>query len=330
MNLPIAADHGFGRVLLHTRSLDQAERRSSALLSPHRLHVAERSAFDARIDGVSLGAVGALKMRYGSAVTVDGAPPDGFVAVTIPLFGAMTVEHNGHRFEVTAGRSGAVIAPGSPLVLRWSQGLVLLCIRIEVTALQAFADLLDPAGRGTPLSFLTPITNPHAVLGLLGWVSTVQAVSRQSSPGSPVAGMPVTTRLREQVMTSLLVSQPNSRRRGLMSSDDAVTCKAVRMAVAIVEADPACYPTLTQLAQRTGTSVRTLQQGFRKELGTTPQSYITQVRLRHAHDDLVSRAGEKTTVAAVARRWGFSNVGRFAHQYAAAFGELPSQALYDH
>lgn len=322
-------DIRFRQVLLRTRSLDEAERRSSALLSPHRLRVAEERSFDAQIEGVSLGAVAAMRMSYGSAVTVVGAPPDGFVAVTVPLCGAMIVEHGGHRFEMVAQRSGAVITPSSSLTLRWSPGLVLLCIRLEVEALQAFADVLDPRGKGTPLSFLTPITDPRAVQSLLGWVSTVQVVDRQGLAGPVPAAAPVLTRLREQVMTSLLAAQPNSRRRGLLSPEDTVTRRAVREAVAAIEADPAGCATPTQLARRTGVGLRALQQGFREVLDTTPHTYATRARLRRAHDDLViSCAGDGTTVTAVAQRWGFTNLGRFSKLYVTTFGELPSHTMH--
>jgi AraC-like DNA-binding protein len=34
-----------------------------------------------------------------------------------------------------------------------------------------------------------------------------------------------------------------------------------------------------------------------------------------------------TSVEQVARRWGFTHLGRFAHDYRVAFGQLPSATL---
>jgi transcriptional regulator GlxA family with amidase domain len=57
-------------------------------------------------------------------------------------------------------------------------------------------------------------------------------------------------------------------------------------------------------------------------------AYLRRVRLEHVHRDLLGADPTRTTVAAVAARWGFHNHSRFAAHYQAAYGLLPSQALH--
>jgi len=45
------------------------------------------------------------------------------------------------------------------------------------------------------------------------------------------------------------------------------------------------------------------------------------------HEELKAGGGEKRTVADIALKWGFVSMGRFSHQYQAAFGERPSETL---
>jgi len=56
-------------------------------------------------------------------------------------------------------------------------------------------------------------------------------------------------------------------------------------------------------------------------------TYLREVRLRRAHDELLASPPSSTTVSAVASRWGIVHLGRFAAAYRAAFGESPSQTL---
>ena len=56
--------------------------------------------------------------------------------------------------------------------------------------------------------------------------------------------------------------------------------------------------------------------------------YLRQVRLDRAHQDLL--AADPTagiTVAAIARRWGFSRPDRFAAAYRTAYGRPPRHTL---
>lgn len=85
--------------------------------------------------------------------------------------------------------------------------------------------------------------------------------------------------------------------------------------------------TPADLAAAVGVSPRSLQEGFRQVLGTSPAAYIRDVRLGRAHEDLLAADPARTTVAAVARRWGFAHLGRFSGRYRQRFGRYPNEDL---
>jgi transcriptional regulator GlxA family with amidase domain len=74
-------------------------------------------------------------------------------------------------------------------------------------------------------------------------------------------------------------------------------------------------------------SVRSLQEGFRRHVGCAPMAYLQEVRLGRAHDALRLSDPSRITVTAVAHRWGFAHLGRFASAYRAKFGHSPSETL---
>jgi AraC-like DNA-binding protein len=102
----------------------------------------------------------------------------------------------------------------------------------------------------------------------------------------------------------------------------------MRRATSFIEANPDIDLTLTDIARASCVTPRALQLAFRRHLNTTPMAYLRRVRLDHARDDLRSATpGDGQTVTAIAYRWGFPSPSRFAEQYRAAYGEIPSQAL---
>ena len=74
-------------------------------------------------------------------------------------------------------------------------------------------------------------------------------------------------------------------------------------------------------------SVRSLQEGFRRSLDTTPMAYLRELRLEKVHQELAAADPAAVSVTEVATRWGFVHLGRFAAAYSRAFGERPSATL---
>ncbi|HEX7487887.1 MAG TPA: helix-turn-helix domain-containing protein [Anaeromyxobacteraceae bacterium] len=83
---------------------------------------------------------------------------------------------------------------------------------------------------------------------------------------------------------------------------------------------------LETLARVAGVPTRTLETHFMRFLGTTPLEWVRQERLAHARRALLASEG-RASVSEIAVSCGFTQLGRFAAQYAGRFGELPSETL---
>lgn len=85
---------------------------------------------------------------------------------------------------------------------------------------------------------------------------------------------------------------------------------------------------LADIARAACITPRALQYMFRRHRYCTPTEYLRQVRLHHAHLELLRASSETSTVSAVAARWGFAHLGRFAAFYRQEYGESPQATLH--
>ena len=82
---------------------------------------------------------------------------------------------------------------------------------------------------------------------------------------------------------------------------------------------------MQDVAEAAGCSLRSLHDAFRGWRDTTPLAALHRVRLERVRTELSCPGDEPTPlfVADVARRFGFTNRGRFLAAYARRFGEMP-------
>jgi AraC-like DNA-binding protein len=104
--------------------------------------------------------------------------------------------------------------------------------------------------------------------------------------------------------------------------------RTLHRAITFIDESAQCDISVADVAEAANVTIRALQHAFRRHLGTTPMGYLRQVRLRHAHQDLL--AADPTTgvtVTEIAARWGFFHPGRFAHYYRDTYGCVPYRTL---
>ncbi|MFE7844454.1 helix-turn-helix domain-containing protein [Microbacterium sp. NPDC057407] len=109
--------------------------------------------------------------------------------------------------------------------------------------------------------------------------------------------------------------------------DRGIQSRRVRLAVSYMEAHAHEPITVGDVAVAAATTTRSLQSAFRRAYDMTPMQYLRRLRLRLAREELLASSDPRLSVRDVAHRWGFTHPGRFAQQYAAAFGEHPSTTL---
>jgi AraC-like DNA-binding protein len=87
---------------------------------------------------------------------------------------------------------------------------------------------------------------------------------------------------------------------------------------------------LMDLCEAAGVSTRALEYGFRDFYGLGPMAYVRNLRLCRVRHDLLDPARNEDSVSRAARRWSFTHMGQFSHDYRALFGEMPSKTLAAH
>lgn len=104
----------------------------------------------------------------------------------------------------------------------------------------------------------------------------------------------------------------------------------VRRAAAFIDAhaEQPVTVTVTEIAAAAGVTARALQYAFPRYYGTTITGYLRRVRLEQAHRQLqAADPTTGTTVADIARRWGWASPASFATAYRKQYRLPPSRTL---
>jgi AraC-like DNA-binding protein len=132
---------------------------------------------------------------------------------------------------------------------------------------------------------------------------------------------PMRTALNRRLAIVVLDTFP-LRDRG----DDVPVANRLRDAIRFIEEHATDRPAVPDIAAACGLSQRGLQDVFARTLGTTPNRFLRDHRLDQVRGSLLRGQAEQG-VTTIARRWGFTNPGRFAAAYRERFGEDPATTL---
>jgi AraC-like DNA-binding protein len=316
-----------GRPLVRTSDLDDLVARVTAIMSSHTVAPARPGGFTAQISGVRTPGLSLLHMDYGMPVRLTADPLPDYVAVCLPVTGSMTACHHGRRFEASAGRSGLLATPASELVMDWDEALTMLVLRIDLAPLRSLAAQLIADRPDEPdLRFDPAMDVPEITAAALGQARLMQHLFGDAGPEavSPL----VAAQLREQLMCTLLLGQPNSWTPALRYRPEHARHSTIAAAADLMRSRADEALTVEGVARAVGLSVRALHAGFRRELDCSPKQYLQHVRLVRSHADLTAAdPGSGIRVIDIAHRWGFGHPGRFAITYRHRYGEAPAATL---
>jgi AraC-like DNA-binding protein len=96
----------------------------------------------------------------------------------------------------------------------------------------------------------------------------------------------------------------------------------------LLQTDP--FPSMTEMCSALSVSERMLRECCKKHLGMGPSRYRHLRRMQQVHRALRNENPDTGSVAEVAARYGIRDLGRFAGDYRALYGELPSDTLRRH
>lgn len=110
------------------------------------------------------------------------------------------------------------------------------------------------------------------------------------------------------------------------SSSNGYLDRIGRQALALLRTEDGPDLHVEDLCRMTGVAERSLLRAFHRLFGIGPTQYMKLLRLNKVHHALQAPGG-KATVTAVMTDCGVTELGRFAGEYRALFGESPSETL---
>lgn len=307
--------------ILATDDPQTARRFIASVFSPHSQSVLAGD-LAVRMHYAALPSVGVAMLDYGAHVRVETALQTWFGAVHA-LRGGFTV--TGPNGRVVAGPQTAVmLSPTQQITLEFAADCTILVVKMDRIAVEraAVAALGQPLE--APLEFACAMPLEAPGIGSF-WRLAALLVRELADPASALTRGQASLDFEQLMLRALLAVQPRE--------DAAEGPARLRLAPRYVKQaeaymlEHADEPlTLETLCAVTGVSRRTLYGGFRQYRGVSPMAYLKNIRLERVRRDLLAaRAGARVTD--IALHWGFSQLGRFAVDYRARFGERPSDTL---
>ncbi|GAB2825743.1 AraC family transcriptional regulator [Alpinimonas psychrophila] len=309
--------------LVATTDLDSARDEVARVFCPHiLLPTHQKSKIDVVHNGHRFGNVGLNYIRYGDEITITPGQLSDFYLVQIPLAGKAVVKAGNHT--VFADRHVASIAsPDDYVDMVWSDGCEKLIVYLDRQAVETSAAALDRDVERTPVRF-----NPEMQLdspAIRSWLRLIRFLSDEIEENGVLLDSPLmSAHIEDTVISGLLASQESNVVAG---HERWVGNRAIRRVVDLMTDQPEHPWRLLDLAEAAGLSVRSLQDGFQRDLGQSPLEFLRSIRLDRARSELFASAPGSQTVATIAFKWGFTHLGRFASMYRLRFFESPSQTL---
>lgn len=313
------------RDTIRTRDADKARDVVARAFCAHTLELVDGT-LDMKTQSAALPRVSLHYLDYGAEVRISPEPLTSFYLLQIPLRGV--AQASAHGVEVVSDPGCATLLdPDDRVTMHWAKGTPHLCLRVDRQALESKAARLLGRTLRDPLRFDlgVPMMTPEA-RSMQQYVDLLR-LELDAEPSLAMRPL-VTAQLEDLVMTSLLLSAPNSYSSWLEEDGGTMTPRCVRKAVELIEAHAHEPLTVEDIAEAVGASVRALQSGFRQHLGSSPMTYLRDVRLELVHQDLLAADPSRgVSVTEVALDRGFTHLGRFAQAYRERFGAAPSETL---
>lgn len=322
---PALQDHE----VFYTEDPAEASRLVGQALAPNQLTVGEigASGFAASLHGIRFREISLLYLDLHVPVELAIAQCGPYYAVHAPMNGRAVGTVNGGSFEANPIQA-LVTNPGDELAMRMDHDSPQLIVRIERDALESYLTRL--IGKTPTHALVFEPSMNLAVDTAMRWNGAIQLLhSEVFYPGSLVhLGLGIGP-LEDFVMSALLLMQPSSYSALLHRAPGSPGRRVVRRSLDYIEQHLSEPVTMTDIAAHVGASVRSIQSGFREELGTTPMAYLRDRRLERTREELTDAdPADGVTVTAVASRWGFNHLGSFAGMYRKRWGESPSETLH--
>lgn len=241
----------------------------------------------------------------------------------LPISGTCEIEVGSFKGQALPGQAFALNS-GEGARKKWIGGCRQLMIRVDQQALtRVLSSELDRDCR-SPILFENKVQSSVSGLALRTLVfSTWQQIALLDQAEQWRIGR---TFERSLLMCCLGLLSHNYSEEFLAPKSPAAPYY-VRRAEEYIRANLREAIGIEDLVAVSGVSSRSLYYGFRRWRGTTPMSFLRNLRLSAAHDELRHARDEGQRVTHIAMNIGYDHLSRFSRDYKQRFGESPSATM---
>ncbi len=311
--------------VLRSADKDEIVAQVSRRLRPHGFHTPTPGPLSCVLAHVSLGGCAVSWLRYGQRVRVDGEPLDTCYLIGVPLRGRAHYRHDGQQ---TVARPGVatVLSTREPFTIDMDHDYEQVILRLDRHVVENARDAAFGAHVGREIKF--QLTFDMSSDAWARWAPTFGVMLASESFLDQARRSPhISSELGRLSATALLHAQPSTLTGLLASPARPAAPAAVRAAEHYIHDHLGEPFTVADVAAHAGVGARALHAAFRAHRGVSPMALARRLRLEHVRQRLLAASPDSTTVAQVARAWGFRHLGEFAGVYRKRFGEPPSTTL---
>lgn len=301
----------------HRRARDAAEQAASLPDWDQRYEQLSAGRFEGEVDELRVGPAQVFAERANQTVMQAGRVCANRVSVALVRAGQSPGWFGGHRLQ---GEQLIGVSSQGEFDLVASADMQILALSVDLAALRELVAQVDgPEAELPPVPLLLkPTSAARTEYGLL-----LNAALRLAQNPSELSAHPASRRmLALSLCDALLANLRSGDQTGALPASAASRRRIVARARQYMQAHAHEVIAVPDLCQAIGSSRRALQYAFEEVMQISPVTYLRAMRLNQVRSEL--RQNRAAPVGDVAARWGFWHPSRFASDYKALFGELPS------
>jgi AraC-like DNA-binding protein len=310
--------------LFRTNDLEQGRAHLCRALGEHDVaYLPHERRIDLRHRQAKVGPIALNLLQYGAGVMVRVPVLPDFYLLQFTLAGECQIWQEAH-YSVLPARSVAIVNSGRAYRKAWMPGTSQLLLRIDKRLVEREFRAWTGIDEAGGIEFDMPPIDEMAKVGTFARYVRMLCDDLRSE-ASDLSHPLVADRVASGLVSLLLASMPHNKQRAIEAAGKARAPFFVRRVEQFIEEHARDNIVLADLTGVAGVSTRALQVGFRRFRDTTPMAYLRAIRLELARAELAKAGRHGASVARVANAVGFGHLGRFARDYEARFGELPSK-----
>ncbi|MDB5582382.1 MAG: transcriptional regulator, AraC family [Bradyrhizobium sp.] len=284
-----------------------------------------RSAVELRHWGLSLENIqlNLVELTCGSEFRMEKTAEAGHYLFQLPISGICEMQVGRSKARASAGQIFAH-NPGDESQKRWIGSCTQLMVRVDRHAFgRVLSSELDRECR-------EPVIFDRSIQGIdvgraLGALS--RSIWQDVSYHAPLRQWRVTRSFERNFLVGCLGLLPHNYSEEFCRPVTSAAPYYVRRAEDYIRANLRSPIEIEDLVAVAGVSSRSLYYGFRRWRGTTPMSYLRNMRLSLAHEELKHARDAGVHVTRVALGVGYDHLSRFSKDYKQRFGQSPSVTL---